>query len=176
MNKRTALLIMLLISLASATPNPSAVYCADMGYNYVVDYLPEGEIGICQFPDGTYSEAGEFLRGQSGAEMSYCSANNLGQYLANETRCPGFYGGSCLICKLPDGIEEEASVLASQNPRISFTEYSDKVTDEGSLIEAPKISPKNKAEKNNQAIVIILAALFLVILAVLFTKRPPSKR
>ncbi|MEM3139823.1 MAG: DUF333 domain-containing protein, partial [Archaeoglobaceae archaeon] len=33
--------------------NPAAVYCKDLGYSYRIESTPQGQFGICIFPDGT---------------------------------------------------------------------------------------------------------------------------
>lgn len=65
-----------LIGTASAIPNPAAVYCTEMGYNYTIAKLEDGsEIGYCIFPDNTSCPAWDFYAGTGGQDWSYCAKN-----------------------------------------------------------------------------------------------------
>jgi hypothetical protein len=46
-----------------AVPNPSAVFCTEMGYEYQTRKDPQGnQYGVCLFPDGTECMAWEYFR------------------------------------------------------------------------------------------------------------------
>ena len=67
-----------LIETASAIPDPSAVYCTEMGYNYtIVKMEGDSEIGYCIFPDNTSCPAWDFYAGTGGQNWSYCAKNGL---------------------------------------------------------------------------------------------------
>ncbi|MCS7130397.1 MAG: DUF333 domain-containing protein [Archaeoglobaceae archaeon] len=46
--------------------NPAAVYCLEMGYRYKVENTPQGQVGICVFPDQTECDEWAFFRGECG--------------------------------------------------------------------------------------------------------------
>ncbi|RLG61838.1 hypothetical protein DRN84_02950, partial [Candidatus Geothermarchaeota archaeon] len=76
--KVLSFLLLILVSLetVSAIPNPSAVYCMEMGYNYTIIKLEDGsEIGYCIFPDNTSCPAWDFYAGICGQNWSYCAKN-----------------------------------------------------------------------------------------------------
>lgn len=59
---------------AGGMPNPSAVYCLQMGYDYEQRTDAAGNVvGICVFPDGTEAPAWDFFRGKAGRKFSYCA-------------------------------------------------------------------------------------------------------
>jgi len=49
-------------------PNPSAVYCKDLGYKYEIreDPKTKGQYGVCVFPDGSECGGWAFYRGECG--------------------------------------------------------------------------------------------------------------
>ena len=176
MIRRTLLLLAIILSAVSATPNPSALYCVDMGYNYVTDHTPDGDIGICQFPDGSYTEAWAFLMGESRIDMAYCGANGLEQETANDSRCPGYYTGSCVICALADGSEAEASSLAAQNPRASFTEGLDNDDNNTALPNRNETTPEPPSESYNHIIIPALIFILLIALTAFALKKSGTKK
>ncbi len=55
-------------------PNPSAVYCEKLGYEYVIETDKFGnQIGMCLLPDGSKVDAWDFFRGKIKPEYSYCA-------------------------------------------------------------------------------------------------------
>ena len=92
---------------ARAMLNPAAVYCEACGYTYIIETLPEGEVGLCQLPDGQEVDAWDFLRGKVGLEWSYCA--QLGyeaKHVEESDIC-----WDCTVCVLPDGSEIEVTEL-----------------------------------------------------------------
>jgi len=64
------------LETVSAIPDPSSVYCMEMGYNYTIIKLEDGsEIGYCIFPDNTSCPAWDFYAGICGQNWSYCAKN-----------------------------------------------------------------------------------------------------
>jgi putative hemolysin len=57
--------------------NPSAVYCNEMGYEFVVLKATGGERGICVMPDGEECDSWAFYSGECGQDYSYCTRNGL---------------------------------------------------------------------------------------------------
>ena len=47
-------------------PNPASVYCVDLGYELRIVDEPEGQVGMCVFPDGTECEEWSFYEGECG--------------------------------------------------------------------------------------------------------------
>lgn len=58
---------------APGTADPAAVYCREMGYEYYVVDGPDGQYGVCKFPDGSECDAWRFLEGKCKTEYSYCA-------------------------------------------------------------------------------------------------------
>ena len=79
--------------------NPAAVYCSELGYTYEIRNAPEGQIGVCIFPNRTECEEWGFYRGMCGKEFSYCALNG---YDIKEIRGDeGWFEGA--VCITPDG-------------------------------------------------------------------------
>jgi len=72
-------------------PNPAAVYCKALGYEY--------RNGICEFPDGTKCDAWDFLNGKCGQKWSYCE--RTGGRLVVDGSCS--VSQTCGVCVLPSG-------------------------------------------------------------------------
>ena len=61
--KRLVLTLAILIVLpgvSRAIPNPSAVYCTELGYEYEVRDTADGQVGYCIFPDGSECSAWQY--------------------------------------------------------------------------------------------------------------------
>lgn len=56
--------------------NPAAVYCHELGYQYDIVDGPNGQCGVCTFPNGTSADAWDFLKGKVAQEYSYCAIND----------------------------------------------------------------------------------------------------
>ena len=53
-------------------PDPSAVYCQGLGYQYKIVTNDEGgQIGVCELPDGTECDSWDFFKGMCGKEYTY---------------------------------------------------------------------------------------------------------
>ncbi|MBN2341311.1 MAG: DUF333 domain-containing protein [Deltaproteobacteria bacterium] len=61
------------IEIRVGTPNPSAAYCYEMGYDVLMFEDETGEYTNCLFPDGTQCSTWEFLDGMCGDEFSICA-------------------------------------------------------------------------------------------------------
>ncbi|MFH1240175.1 MAG: DUF333 domain-containing protein [Candidatus Diapherotrites archaeon] len=55
--------------------NPATIYCTELGHRHKIIEIPEGQIGICTFPNGEECEEWEFYAGTCGAEFNYCAQN-----------------------------------------------------------------------------------------------------
>lgn len=91
--------------------DPAAVYCGQLGYQYTTKQIAEGDVGYCEFSDGTECQEFDFLQGVCGMQHSYCAQKGYQQKAATGTDC----GSSdpttaCLLCIMPNGTAEEVSV------------------------------------------------------------------
>ena len=82
---------------AAGMPNPSAVYCKRLGYQYTTVADDEGnKSGYCSLPDGTVCGGWDFYRGKCGQEWSYCKLQ--GYDVKDVARWEGWVGGcACVI-------------------------------------------------------------------------------
>lgn len=118
--KRTGVLVAIIISFiitpASAIPDPSAVYCGQLGYEFTIIRTGTGEVGLCRFPDGSVVDAWAFLKGDAGQDHNYCKEKGYGfKVVENDSRCPGMYFGKCVLCISPGGKETEVTELMKQD-------------------------------------------------------------
>ncbi len=81
--KRFCILIAVLIVAFALTnpptlarPNPSAVYCLELGHRFQVVDTPEGEVGRC-IAEGQEFSAWQFFRGEAGSNFSYCAQKGM---------------------------------------------------------------------------------------------------
>ncbi|MDD5455023.1 MAG: C1 family peptidase [Candidatus Ratteibacteria bacterium] len=79
-----------------ALPNPAAVYCQKMGYEYKVIQTPGGEKGICVVAEGIEFDAWDFFTGKVGKEYSYCA--KYGYDTENERKNHGGFITDCAVC------------------------------------------------------------------------------
>lgn len=45
-------------------PNPASVHCEEKGGTLEIETGPNGQYGLCRFPDGSHCEEWAFFRGQ----------------------------------------------------------------------------------------------------------------
>lgn len=108
--------IVLLLCVISPQPmgitNPAALYCEELGYEYVVESTPEGERGLCQLPNGDKVDAWQFLKGEVAQEYSYCRQKGHEIKTIQDTgKCAQFGIDKCAVCILEDGSEVEVTEL-----------------------------------------------------------------
>ena len=101
---------------ASAILNPAAVYCENLGYEYAIKSTPEGDYGICHFPDGSEAEEWKFFEGKEGKEYSYCKQKGYEMKVVSGEKCE--YSMQCVVCVLENGEEVEVTKLMN----LSFEE------------------------------------------------------
>ena len=90
-----------------AMPNPAAVYCLALGYEYAVVPDEEGdEWGFCVFPDGSACESWSFYRGMCCPERSHCGRQ--GYSVKELARNEGWFEGA--VCVEPASKKEIGSV------------------------------------------------------------------
>ena len=87
------------------TPNPAAVYCQQMGYQYDVREDEAGnQYDVCIFPDGSECDAWCFFKGKCGEDYSYCARK--GYDTETELVDKGGYYTECAVCVSRQGGEE----------------------------------------------------------------------
>ncbi len=84
-----------IIDVSFAIPNPAAVYCKELGYDYKIVKTEQGERGICIFPDKECEEW-EFFKGICGKEYSYCAKH--GYDIKTETDGKNPYSPEYAVC------------------------------------------------------------------------------
>ena len=60
------------VGMSNPAPNPAAEYCKNLGYEYFIKSMPEGDYGYCRMPDGVEIDEWKFLQGEEGIEYGYC--------------------------------------------------------------------------------------------------------
>ncbi|MBD3387713.1 MAG: DUF333 domain-containing protein [Candidatus Altiarchaeales archaeon] len=106
------IMVFLLSSPVSALKNPGAVYCERLGMAYVIEKTELGDQGMCIMPDGEKCVDADFVRGECGAEYSYCSLKGY----TLKTR-----DGKEAVCVMDDGREEPVVDLVKRD--ISLGKY-----------------------------------------------------
>ncbi|MFC1461528.1 C1 family peptidase [Verrucomicrobiota bacterium] len=88
--------IALIADLALAVPNPAALYCERLGYDYRVVETPQGAKGVVTVEPGVEFDAWDFFKGKVGNEYSYgalhgydteCVRKDMGTYVAEYAVC-----------------------------------------------------------------------------------------
>jgi putative hemolysin len=82
--------------------NPASVYCTSLGYELEIVEEPEGQVGMCIFPDGSKCEEWSFFKGECGQQFSYCERFGGGRIDPTPGYCD-FALSECAVCILPDG-------------------------------------------------------------------------
>jgi putative hemolysin len=156
----------------SSMPNPAAEYCFNSGYTYGIRETEDGgQIGMCQFPDGTNISAWSFLRGGEKQEMNYCNQKGYNYtVLENSSSCPGYYFGSCVACILPGGSLIEAGELARDKPIPTIPVIKQNVEPIANGTGNEEINNSNEAVY--QGYIYMLLAAFLIIFLALYLRRP----
>jgi hypothetical protein len=88
---------------ALGLPNPATTYCRDLGYTYETRDGPQGEYGVCVFPDDSECEAWNFYNGQCGQPFSFCEKTGGTLNIETNVLCPS--DDECAICTTPSGTE-----------------------------------------------------------------------
>jgi len=85
-------------------PDPSAAYCAKLGYKVEIRTSETGEQhGVCIFPDGTECDTWAFYRGKCGQNWTYCKQH--GGTIENRTENMGTWTAEYAVCVFNDGSE-----------------------------------------------------------------------
>lgn len=122
--KRIEILIFIIILLSLdviiALKNPSAVYCTQIGYEFVTEETDLGQVGICKFSETEKCIAWDFLIGKCGEEHSYCSKKGYQlKTIDNSEKCSSIpFSTECAVCVLENNTEIEVTQLMN----LSFKE------------------------------------------------------
>ena len=120
MNKKIGIAIIIFaiaisISLSSviAMKNPSAVYCEEMGYEYIIEESEAGQTGVCKFSEAESCNGWEFLTGRCGKEHSYCEKEGYElKTISDSEKCSTIsFSPECAVCVLEGGKEVEVTDL-----------------------------------------------------------------
>ncbi len=76
--------------------NPAALYCQELGYEFITVSDQEGERGLCVFPGGERCDAWSFLKGECGTEFSYCAQQGLETSVKHDGQNP--YSTDYAVC------------------------------------------------------------------------------
>ena len=66
-------LLIFFINLSLALPNPSAVYCRELGYEYQIIDTEKGQEGLCVISEMEKLRGWDFFKGKIGQNHSYCA-------------------------------------------------------------------------------------------------------
>ena len=106
------LIILALIPVVIALRNPAAVYCEELGYEYVVNNTGEGDYVYCGLPDGEIVDAWDFLQGKTNEEFTYCGIEGYElKEVFNPDICVKFMTESCAVCVLEDSEVEVTELM-----------------------------------------------------------------
>lgn len=87
----------------TALPNPAAVYCEGLGYQYkIITSDDGGQRGICKLSYGIECDAWDFFTGKCGKEYTYCEKTG-GKIVTTNVGCR--FSSECAVCILPNGTE-----------------------------------------------------------------------
>jgi putative hemolysin len=105
----TIVFLFVLGAPVSAMPNPSAVYCTALGYQYSDKIAPDGGMtGFCILPDNQAVDSWEFYFGNTGKDFSYCKKQGYDIRMSNDpSLCDNLMTIPCAVCVKPDGSEIE---------------------------------------------------------------------
>lgn len=114
-----ALLSIISSDSVSALTNPSAVYCTELGYEYITINTETGVRGLCVLPNNQIVNAWWFLEGKVAQEYSYCKKEGYEiKTVVDSETCKKIFTEECAVCILEDGTEVEVAELMN----LSFAE------------------------------------------------------
>jgi putative hemolysin len=110
------IIVAVIVSSAYGMKNPSAVYCIELGYDYIDKTDENGNaIGICNFPGNNGNmkcDSWAFMEGKCGTEYSYCTKKGYQQKKTTGAECASEdLLAECLLCVLPNGTMAEVTTL-----------------------------------------------------------------
>lgn len=157
--------------------NPSAAYCEGLGYKFILEETPEGQLGMCKFSETEQAEAWKFLSGEEAQKYSYCNKSGYEMKVIDDTiKCGQAYvpNFGCLACVLKDGSEVAAGNLLEQDKmeKLTKTETVSSICKiDGQCLsgEDTQNCPNDCIikEKANNYFVILIAVLLIIIFAII---------
>lgn len=131
--------------------DPATLYCEELGYAYEIVDTPEGQHGVCVFPDGSSCDEWRFLEGKCGESYSYCARQGYGLITKTDGNNP--FSREYSVC-VHDGEEigsvTELTDLREKATRGSFAaEQSPLPPAEGPSVEAQSPSAPSSFDWRN---------------------------
>lgn len=148
------------INFAFGLANPAAVYCDELGYQYIVQEEEGGQRGFCQFPDGSVVDEWKFFIGEEGKEFSYCQKQGFEIKTITSEQCQ--YASKCAVCILKNGAEVEVTELMGLNLKATLLPWDPIEPTSGATIE-----PEHKT---NYFLYMVALIIFLTIVFVVYKK------
>jgi putative hemolysin len=100
------------IPLGFALKDPSRVYCEELGYTFTTTETLAGDVGVCNFPDGSNAQSWDFLEGKNSQQYSYCKKQGYDMKTISDARkCSYIFSDECAVCILGNGTEVEVAQL-----------------------------------------------------------------
>ena len=97
------------VDYALGMSNPVAVYCDELGYQYIIKETVDGQQGFCQFSSGVAIDGWKFFIGEEGQNYSYCQKQGLEVKTIISEQCQ--YASKCAVCILKNGTEVRITEL-----------------------------------------------------------------
>ncbi len=125
---------------ANALKNPAAVYCTELGYDYLTNITDKGEVGICVIEKNTTElNAWDFLKGKVGQKYSYCAKKGYAIEIVNDSNNP--FDKEYAVCIVEP--KSGASAVSSEINKFASNNGIQKV----SMIELMGLKDKLNANK-----------------------------
>ena len=99
-------LILVLISAGFSVRNPAAVYCEELGYEYIKVESMNGEEGFCRI-NNELLEGWDFFSGKVGQEHSYCAKHGYSIETLSDGESP--YSKEYAVCVIEEGFQRGLS-------------------------------------------------------------------
>ena len=133
----TFIIAVFVVTPLFALPNPAAVYCKKLGYEYKIIQTPQGERGVCVVAEGIQFDAWDFFRGKVGKEYSYCAKQ--GYDTENERKDEGGFFTECAVC-----VSKAKSADAKSLERIPMLDLMEKNGEPLFNLDSSKVDTNNK--------------------------------
>ncbi|MGB2698715.1 MAG: DUF333 domain-containing protein [Candidatus Zixiibacteriota bacterium] len=91
-------------NLYAGVPNPSSVYCQELGYKGEIKTDTSGnQYELCIFPDGSECRSWDFLKGKCGQKFTLCEKQ--GARIESRVQDMGTWKMEYAVCVFPNGSE-----------------------------------------------------------------------
>lgn len=150
------------VNYALGIGNPAAIYCDELGYQYVIKEMKDGQQGFCQFPGGLAVDGWKFFVGEEGEEYSYCKKQGYKIKTITSEQCQ--YASKCAVCILKDGTEMSIVKLMELDLKSTLSPWDSESKINNETEKKPVIPETNYLFYFVGAIVLIMflvAALFV---------------